>query len=100
MKSAEARISFSPLALESRLVESTHMNSGIMQMRMSVMELGRFTAKPRRRYPAAPLDYPPPRLAKATRKRRGCAAVLRYFISMRIKVADTQGDRAAPPASC
>ena len=45
MNSAEARISFSPFALLSRLVDSTHMSSGIMQMRINVMELGRFTRK-------------------------------------------------------
>ena len=43
MNNAEARISFSPLTLLSRLVESTHMSNGIMQMRINVMELGRFT---------------------------------------------------------
>jgi ribosomal protein S28E/S33 len=47
MNSAEARISFSPFTLVSRLVESTHMSSGIMQMRINVMEFGRFTRKDR-----------------------------------------------------
>src|SRR6185437_17072899 len=45
MNSAEARISFSPFALLSRLVDRTHMSSGIIQMRINVMELGRFTRK-------------------------------------------------------
>jgi hypothetical protein len=72
------------LILESRLVESTHISRGIMQMRMSVMELGRFTAKSRRGNPEAILDYPPAGFAKATRKREGvyrrpedCLATLR-----------------------
>jgi hypothetical protein len=45
MNSAEARISFSPFTALSRLVDSTQMSSGIMQMRINVMELGRFTRK-------------------------------------------------------
>jgi hypothetical protein len=45
MNSAEARSSFSPFALESLLLESTQIKTGIMQMRTSVMEFGRFTEK-------------------------------------------------------
>src|SRR5215471_19168769 len=52
IKSAEARSSFSPLALENRSEASTHISSGIMQMRISVMEFGRFT------YRAAVGDFP------------------------------------------
>src|SRR5438876_7526316 len=45
MNSAEASNSFSPLALGNRLLESTQMSTGIMQIRISVMEFGRFTCK-------------------------------------------------------
>src|ERR1700690_1217220 len=43
MNRAEAKSSFSPLVLGKRLVERIHINSGILKMRLSVMELGRFT---------------------------------------------------------
>src|SRR5580700_3052679 len=40
---AEASSSFSPPVLSKRLVERIQISSGILQMRVSVMELGRFT---------------------------------------------------------
>jgi hypothetical protein len=45
-------------------------------MRTSVMELGRFTGNTAAGdIPGAIPDYPPPRIANATRKRRGVALV-------------------------
>src|SRR5882724_6354679 len=40
---AAARISFSPLMLVKRELDSTQMSTGMLRMRTSVMELGRFT---------------------------------------------------------
>jgi hypothetical protein len=37
MKSAEASSSFSPFTLENRLLESTHINNGMLQILVSVM---------------------------------------------------------------
>src|ERR1700747_1352118 len=72
MESAEASIYFSPFTLLNRLVDSTHISSGIMQMRINVMELGRFTRQTATgNTHEAILDYPPAGFAKATRKRRG-----------------------------
>ena len=45
MKSPEASHSFSPFALEKRLLERIQISKGMLKMRISVMELGRFTAK-------------------------------------------------------
>src|SRR6266498_2985785 len=41
----DASSSFSPFALVKRLVERTQMSNGMLQIRVSVMELGRFTGK-------------------------------------------------------
>jgi hypothetical protein len=41
----EASSSFSPFELVKRLVERTHMSSGMLHIRVSVMEFGRFTGK-------------------------------------------------------
>ena len=40
---AEAKSSFCPSKLLKRLVESIQISSGMLQMRLSVMELGKFT---------------------------------------------------------
>lgn len=45
MKTVEARSSRSPLASESRGVQSSQMSSGIAAMRVSVIVLGRFTQR-------------------------------------------------------
>jgi len=68
--SAEASSSFSPPVLWKRLVERIQISSGTLKMRVSVMELGRFTAgtsrrRAKRMRPATRLDYPPPGRAKA-----------------------------------
>src|SRR5439155_26697271 len=59
MNSAAASSSFSPLAVGKRSLESTQMSTGMLRMRTSVMELGRFTCEG----PSVPqrdwLDYPP-----------------------------------------
>src|SRR5690242_11518058 len=44
MNSAEASSSFSPFALGKRLVDRIQIRAGMLKMRVSVMELGRFTA--------------------------------------------------------
>src|ERR1039457_4521955 len=44
MNSAEASNSFCPLLLGNRLVERIQISSGMLKMRVSVMEFGRFTA--------------------------------------------------------
>src|ERR1700730_14426846 len=43
MNSAEASNSFSPFTLLKRPLERIHISKGMLKMRMSVMELGRFT---------------------------------------------------------
>src|SRR6266536_2809464 len=45
MNSADASNSFSPFTLVKRELERIQISRGILQMRLSVMELGRFTAK-------------------------------------------------------
>src|SRR5205807_8191237 len=45
MNRAEASSSFSPVALEKRLLERIQIRRGMLKMRISVMELGRFTAQ-------------------------------------------------------
>src|SRR3981081_1098193 len=60
MNKAEASNSFSPLVLVKRALERIHISKGMLKMRISVMELGRFTAW---RSPEASrtwLDYAPP----------------------------------------
>ena len=52
MNSAEASNSFSPPVLSNRLVERIQISSGMLQMRVSVMELGRFTGYAGNRTPA------------------------------------------------
>jgi hypothetical protein len=51
MKSAEASSSFSPPVLSNRLVERIQISSGMLAMRVSVMELGRFTGSHSRSAP-------------------------------------------------
>ena len=43
MNSAEASNSFSPFTLVKRLLERIQISRGMLKMRISVMELGRFT---------------------------------------------------------
>ncbi len=43
MKIAEASSSFSPVTLLKRLLDRIHISRGMLKIRMSVMELGRFT---------------------------------------------------------
>ncbi len=43
MNSAEASNSFSPFTLLKRPLERIHISRGMLKIRMSVMELGRFT---------------------------------------------------------
>ena len=45
MNRAEASSSFSPVTLEKRLLERIQISRGMLNMRISVMELGRFTAQ-------------------------------------------------------
>ena len=45
MKSAEANNSFSPFTLLKRPLERIHVSKGMLKMRMSVMELGKFTGR-------------------------------------------------------
>ena len=45
MNSAAASSSFSPLTVGNRALESTQMSTGMLRMRTSVMELGRFTCE-------------------------------------------------------
>src|SRR5882672_3431099 len=45
INNAEARISCSPGMLWKRLLERIQISSGILKMRVSVMELGRFTGR-------------------------------------------------------
>lgn len=52
MNRIEASSSFSPLTLVKRVVESTQMSRGMLKIRVSVMELGRFTAQRRPDTPA------------------------------------------------
>src|SRR6516164_11829793 len=61
---AQASSSFSPLTLVKRALESTHISSGMLQMRVSVMELGRFTDTRPLEVPTTYLNYPPPAWAK------------------------------------
>ena len=60
MKSAEASNSFSPFTLLKRPLERIHISKGMLKMRMSVMELGRFTLRGWFRRPIGiQFDYPP-----------------------------------------
>jgi hypothetical protein len=59
MKRADASNSFSPLEVANRLEESTQISTGIMQIRISVMEFGRFTCKAGPNCDRIPLDYAP-----------------------------------------
>src|ERR1035437_3913920 len=45
MNSAEASHSFSPLTLLKRVLERIHISRGMLKIRISVMELGRFTLR-------------------------------------------------------
>jgi hypothetical protein len=58
MKSADASNSFSPFCVAKRLLESTQISSGMLKIRVIVMEFGRFTRKDDRTSPAQ-LNYPP-----------------------------------------
>src|SRR5579872_384387 len=73
MNSAVATISFSPLPLVNRLEERIQISSGMLKMRLSVMELGRFTGRNNRhargRNHCWP-DYPPLRAGKAMEENR------------------------------
>src|ERR1700722_2938088 len=60
MKSAEASNSFSPFTLLKRLLARIHISKGMLKMRISVMELGRFTRRGGfGRQPGSSFDYPP-----------------------------------------
>src|SRR6266568_8646720 len=69
--SAAASNSFSPFTLENRPLDSTQISTGMLRIRMSVMELGRFTKN--RRRPGGDtdttLDYPPRELRTQWRVR-------------------------------
>jgi hypothetical protein len=43
MNNAEASNSFSPFTLLNRLLDKIHISKGMLKMRMSVMEFGKFT---------------------------------------------------------
>src|SRR5882757_7650207 len=57
MKMAEASNSFSPVTLLNRPLERTHISRGMLKIRISVMELGRFTL--RGGFRKDQFDYPP-----------------------------------------
>ena len=60
MKSAEASNSFSPLTLLKRPLDRIHISKGMLKMRISVMELGRFTLRGSSGgQPESSFDYPP-----------------------------------------
>jgi hypothetical protein len=60
MNSAEANNSFSPVTLLKRPLERIHISRGMLKMRISVMELGRFTLLGWLRRPAGiQVDYAP-----------------------------------------
>src|SRR5579863_602650 len=70
--SAAASNSFSPFTLEKRLVDSTQISTGMLRMRMSVMELGKFTVTGGVRAGMPRFDYPPRELRTQWRvERRG-----------------------------
>ena len=58
MNKAEANSSFCPLALVKRLLERIQISSGMLKMRVSVMEFGRFTTGGQTGVPTTP-NYPP-----------------------------------------
>src|ERR1700676_4569525 len=61
MKSAEASNSLSPLTLLKRLLARIHISKGMLKIRISVMELGRFTLLGGSGgRPESNFDYPPP----------------------------------------
>src|SRR5260370_26071798 len=60
VKSADASNSFSPCTLLNRTLERIHISRGMLKMRISVMELGRFTRVGWfRRPPESSFDYAP-----------------------------------------
>src|SRR5947207_4683739 len=69
MNRAEASNSFSPLVLENLLVERIQISTGIMQIRISVMELGRFTRSNRALRSRGANRLSSPEFAKATEDR-------------------------------
>jgi len=70
MNSAEARSSFSPPVFWKRLVDRIQISSGMLKMRVSVMELGRFTGDTKRRVRTTS-NYPPVGTVKAMKERAG-----------------------------
>src|SRR5690348_1369053 len=58
MNRIDASSSFSPFTLVKRVVESTQMSRGMLKIRVSVMEFGRFTAHVGRTHRPC-LDYAP-----------------------------------------
>src|SRR5262249_21333419 len=73
MNKAEASNSFSPVMLEKWLLDRIQIKRGMLQMRLSVMELGRFTATDSHAVPGNYFDYPPPRKGNAMRQQHESA---------------------------
>src|SRR5579864_3422370 len=80
INSAEASSSFSPFTLLKRALDKIQISKGMLKIRISVMELGRFTL---RRCPAGSgkqSDYPPPRMGTQCTQISGQKKIAQEFL--------------------